>query len=396
MGVTWKKVEKNIYQSMENPKKYKVVLYFGRDERNKLISSSKVIEGNLTEARKILKLHEAELTKKTLRKPTKVTLRELLDNWNSNIGDVQNAETTQTSTKNLQRHMLEYFGDVRVDRLNTSSVRAYMAYLKKEKGLSAKTVNKHRTHLHTLFDYMISEEEIYGIYKNPVDAIKPYPVEEFNHEIYSPEEAKGLLLALRKSGRQDLEIAVNLAFWCGCRREEACALEWENVNLEGREIKICQVRTTAKGTVVERKSTKNKEIRMVGIPDWLYECLVRTRRRQEEMRELLQGEYYAERGFVFCHDNGRPWNPNSLSNQYKEFLKKNGFKHIRYHDLRHTNLSMLMTKMSAVDVAKIGGHKQVSTTTDIYGHSFDDSVERGTEAMNDIMGDVLKKSGELR
>lgn len=396
MGITWKKVEKNIYQSMENPKKYKVVLYFGRDERNKLISSSKVIEGNLTEARKILKLHEAELTKKTLRKPTKVTLRELLDNWNSNIGDVQNAETTKTSTKNLQRHMLEYFGDVRVDRLNTSSVRAYMAYLKKEKGLSAKTVNKHRTHLHTLFDYMISEEEIYGIYKNPVDAIKPYPVEEFNHEIYSPEEAKGLLLALRKSGRQDLEIAVNLAFWCGCRREEACALEWENVNLEGREIKICQVRTTAKGTVVERKSTKNKEIRMVGIPDWLYECLVRTRRRQEEMRELLQGEYYAERGFVFCHDNGRPWNPNSLSNQYKEFLKKNGFKHIRYHDLRHTNLSMLMTKMSAVDVAKIGGHKQVSTTTDIYGHSFDDSVERGTEAMNDIMGDVLKKSGELR
>lgn len=396
MGVKWKKVEKNIYQSMENPKKYKVVLYFGRDERNKLISSSKVIEGNLTEARKILKLHEAELTKKTLRKPTKVTLRELLDNWNSNIGDVQNAETTQTSTKNLQRHMLEYFGDVRVDRLNTSSVRAYMAYLKKKKGLSAKTVNKHRTHLHTLFDYMISEEEIYGIYKNPVDAIKPYPVEEFNHEIYSPEEAKGLLLALRKSGRQDLEIAVNLAFWCGCRREETCALEWENVNMEGREIKICQVRTTAKGTVVERKSTKNKEIRMVGIPDWLYECLVRTRRRQEEMRELLQGEYYAERGFVFCHDNGRPWNPNSLSNQYKEFLKKNGFKHIRYHDLRHTNLSMLMTKMSAVDVAKIGGHKQVSTTTDIYGHSFDDSVERGTEAMNDIMGDVLKKSGELR
>lgn len=203
MGVTWKKVEKNIYQSMDNPKKYKVVLYFGRDERNKLISSSKVIEGNLTEARKILKLHEAELTKKTLRKPTKVMLRELLDNWNSNIGDVQNAETTQTSTKNLQRHMLEYFGDVRVDRLNTSSVRAYIAYLNKEKGLSAKTVNKHRTHLHTLFDYMISEEEIYGIYKNPVDAIKSYPVEEFNHEIYSPEEAKALLPALRESGRQE-------------------------------------------------------------------------------------------------------------------------------------------------------------------------------------------------
>ena len=39
-----------------------------------------------------------------------------------------------------------------------------------------------------------------------------------------------------------------------------------------------------------------------------------------------------------CHDNGRLWNPNSLSNQHKEFLKKNGFKHIQYYGLRHTNL----------------------------------------------------------
>lgn len=391
MAVKWTKIEANIYQNTENPRKFRVDLYFGRDERGKIIKSKKVIEGNLTDARKYLRNHESQRDKKILQKPNRVTIQELFNNWNSSVGDVQNVETTQVSTRNLQRHMLEYFGDIRVDKINTSLIRKYMAYLKKEKGLSSKTVNKHRTHLHTLFDYMISEEEIYGIYKNPVDAIKPYPVEEFNHEIYSPDEARELLIALRESGRCDLEVAVNLAFWCGCRREETCALEWHNVDLENREIKICQVRTTAKGSVVERKSTKNKEIRMVGIPDWLFDCLMRVKTRQEQMKELLQEEYFSERDYVFCHDNGRPWNPNSLSNQYKDFLEKKGFKHIRYHDLRHTNLSMLMTKMSAVDVAKIGGHKQVSTTTNIYGHSFDDSVERAAETMNDIMGEVLEK-----
>lgn len=130
MAVSWKKVEKNIYQCIENPKKYKVVLYFGRDERNKLISSSKVIEGGLAEARKVLKIHEADLVKKTVQKPVKVTLQQLLDNWNANIGDVQNAETTQTSTRNLQRHIIDYFGDIRVDKLNTSLIRKYMAYLR--------------------------------------------------------------------------------------------------------------------------------------------------------------------------------------------------------------------------------------------------------------------------
>lgn len=97
--------------------------------------------------------------------------------------------------------------------------------------------------------------------------------------------------------------------------EEACALEWHNPDLENREIKICQVRTTVKGNVVERKSTKNKEIRTVGIPDWFLDCLMRAKNRQRQMKELLQEEYFSERDYVICHDNGRPWNPNSLSNQ---------------------------------------------------------------------------------
>lgn len=390
MAASWKKIEANIYQNVDHPQKFRVDLYYGRDERGKIIKSKKVIEGNLTEARKYLRKHERERDKKILQKPSKVTLKELFDNWNKNVGDVQNVLTTQTSTRNLQRHMLEYFGDIRTDKLNTALIRKYLAYLRTEKNLSAKTANKHRTHLHTLFDYMISEEDVYGIYKNPVDAIRPFSVEEFNHTIYSAEEARDLLIALRESGRRDLEIAVNLAFWCGFRREETCALEWKDVDLERREIKVCQVRTTAKGTVVERKSTKNKEIRVVGIPDWLYDCLAGLQEYQKRFRELLQEEYYRERKFVFCHDDGKPWNPNSLSNQYKAFLEKNGFKPIRYHDLRHTNLSMLMSKMSAVDVAKLGGHKQVSTTTDVYGHSFDDSVERGAETMNEIMDEVFR------
>ncbi len=75
-----------------------------------------MIEGNLADARRALKLHEADLIKQIVQKPTKVTLRQLLDNWNANIGDVQNVETTQTSTRNLQRHMMEYFGEIRVDK----------------------------------------------------------------------------------------------------------------------------------------------------------------------------------------------------------------------------------------------------------------------------------------
>ena len=394
MAANWNKVEKNIFQNEENPRKFRVELYFGRDERGKMKKSRKVIEGTLKDARNYLKIHEANMLKGTVQKPSKATLQLLFDNWNTYVGDVQNAETTQTSTRNIQRHMLEYFGDIRVDKISTSLIRKYLAYLKSDKGLSSRTVNKHRAHLHTLYNYMLTEEDIYGIYKNQVDGIRPYPEEEYNYEIYSPDEAKDLLIALRLSGRHDLEIAVNLAFWCACRREEVCALDWKNVHLDVREIKICEVRTTAKGKVIERSSTKNKEIRMVGIPDWFYDCLMLLKAHQDEMRKAFGDTYYKGKDYVFCHNDGTPWHPNSLSREYKTFLEANNFKIIRFHDLRHTNLSMLMTKLSAVEVAKLGGHKQVSTTVDIYGHAFDGTIDHGIDTMNDIMGSVMSGDNE--
>lgn len=113
---------------------------------------------------------------------------------------------------------------------------------------------------------------------------------------------------------------------------------------------------------------------------------------QQEMKCLL-GEEYEDRDFVFCHDNGVPWHPNSLSREFKSFLAANGLPEIRYHDLRHTNLSMLMTKMSAVDVAQLGGHKQVSTTTNIYGHSFNHTTEKGVEALEEVMNMDEKGQG---
>ena len=344
-----------------------------------------MVYGTLTEARKQLALHEVGLARGEVKAPVKITIQQLIEDWNRLVGDLKNTETTQTSTRNIQKHIISYFGEhTRIDKISVTNIRDYMAFLKTEKTLSAKTINKHRTHLHTLFQYAICDQERYGVYRNPVDAIQPFPVDKFDHGIYSPEEAKELLLALLRSERMDLEIAVNLAFWCACRREETCALKWKNVNMKEKLIKICEVRTTAKGKVIERPSTKNKEIRFVGIPDWLYDTLMRLSRFQESMRELY-GSDYDDGGYVFCHPDGKPWHPNSLSVAFKSYLEHNNFKVIRYHDLRHTNLSMLMTKMSAVDVAKIGGHKQVSTTTDIYGHSFDDSVERGLKTMNEIM-----------
>lgn len=156
------------------------------------------------------------------------------------------------------------------------------------------------------------------------------------------------------------------------------------MNFKDKVITVCEVRTTAMGKVDERNTTKNGDDHKVGMVEWLEHILLREKEYQQEMKGIM-GDEYEDRDFVFCHDNGKPWHPNSLSREFKKFLIANKLPEIRYHDLRHTNLSMLMTKMSAVAVAQLGGHKQVSTTTDIYGHAFNHTTEKGVEALEEIM-----------
>lgn len=146
--------------------------------------SSKVIEGTITEARKFLKLHEADRIKDIVSKPSKKTIKEAFDDWNH-----KGEETKQTPNGNIQRHIMEYFGEIRISKITTVLIRKYLSYLKEEKNLSNNTVNKHRTHLNTIFNYMLTVPEEYGVYKNPVENIKTYKVQKINFEIYEPEEA---------------------------------------------------------------------------------------------------------------------------------------------------------------------------------------------------------------
>lgn len=137
MAVKWEKVEKNIYRSTDEKNKYRVDLYFGRDNNNKIKKSSRVVYGTLTEARKQLALHEVGLARGEVKAPVKITIQQLIEDWNRLVGDLKNTETTQTSTRNIQKHIISYFGEhTRIDKISVTNIRGYMAFLKTEKTLS--------------------------------------------------------------------------------------------------------------------------------------------------------------------------------------------------------------------------------------------------------------------
>ena len=75
---------------------------------------------------------------------------------------------------------------------------------------------------------------------------------------------------------------------------------------------------------------------------------------------------YSDDGYVYLDDNGKPVRPNYLTDTFPRILKENNFKHIRYHDLRHSCASILLSdknrSVSLRDIQAWLGHSNIQST----------------------------------
>jgi len=75
-----------------------------------------------------------------------------------------------------------------------------------------------------------------------------------------------------------------------------------------------------------------------------------------------------------------------LSKEFKRILCENDLPDIRFHDLRHTSISLLLDIGTPVNtVQHRAGHSKASVTTDIYGHVMDHSQDAAAENIEQIV-----------
>ncbi|MDD3862980.1 MAG: site-specific integrase, partial [Clostridia bacterium] len=95
--------------------------------------------------------------------------------------------------------------------------------------------------------------------------------------------------------------------------------------------------------------------------------------------------------YVFVDDIGDIIKPDYVSNKFRDLLRANNLKHIRFHDLRHSCASLLVA--SGVPMKNIQewlGHSNFSTTADIYSHlDFSAKIESAN-----IISSMLSKKDE--
>ena len=70
-----------------------------------------------------------------------------------------------------------------------------------------------------------------------------------------------------------------------------------------------------------------------------------------------------------CKSDGSYYNTGSFTTKFSKLLKKFGLRHIRYHDLRHTNATLMMSYGIPIKVMSENlGHANTGVTMDTYSH----------------------------
>jgi integrase len=275
----------------------------------------------------------------------------------------------------VKKHIIPAVGRVKLDKLSP----AHLQGLYREKldaGLSPRTVQ----YLHVVLHRALKQALRWNLVpRNVAEAVDPPKVHREEMRPLSPTEARKLLEVAREDRLDALYV---LAVHCGLRQGELLGLKWEDVDLETDTL---QVRRTLSGDTFTAPKTARSR-RSVKLTAGAVEALKRHSARQADQMTSM-GERYEDRDLVFASEVGTPLNRHNLAQRsFKPLLKRAELPNIRFHDLRHTCATLLLSKgVHPKFVQELLGHATIAITLDTYSHVLPGMGDQTATAIEDAL-----------
>lgn len=172
----------------------------------------------------------------------------------------------------------------------------------------------------------------------------------------------------------------------GMRHGEILGLRWQDI--EDDVITIRQSVINVKGAQYEVSTPKTKRgIRRVVIDPTTLDMLNEHRRRQDGER-LAAEDAWRESGLVFTNELGDMLVPRNFDRVWYTLLRKSGNPKIRFHDLRHLHVSLLVRRgLDPRTVADRVGHTDPAFTLKQYSHMFESQRRAAAVGLDDLLKD---------
>ena len=312
----------------------------------------------------------------------KLTLGQWLTYWLEQIiKPSRSASTAHGYCMIIRNHLSPALGSELLSKLTPAQVQLYLNRMQSE-GLCANTVRKHYMLLHNALEHARKQELVA---RNVTEYVTPPSASDPTHHFYDSETMAKLFEILAGTS---MEPVVKMAGYLGLRRAEICGLKWNHVDREQKVITIADTRTTVNGRPVN-KSTKNRSsIRRLGYAGLTdMEELIERLWNQRQMEMELLGDRYEDKGYVICHDGGKPYQADYLSNRLQRVLSKTELPYVTLHGLRHSFASIANSaNIPLFGISRALGHSTTNTTSRIYMHLFDDTHLAVVQAVGQAVG----------
>ena len=310
------------------------------------------------------------------------TVEQYLTSWLADVVAHTVRQSTHESYSQMIRcHVLPELGKTKLDKLSAQQLAALYA-LKLEHGLSPRSVQYLHAVLHRALKQAVRWNLVVRNVADLVDAPRPKRTEI---RPLSPAQVQTLVEAARGDRLEALYV---LAVSAGLREGELLGLRWSDIELSASSLHVSQQARRVKGKGITFTAPKtDKGRRTVALPWVAVEALKRHRIAQLEER-LGAGSEWIDNDLVFANEVGRPIErQNLMRRSFVPLLDRAGLPRIRFHDLRHSAATLLLSQgVHPKVVQERLGHSSIGLTMDTYSHVLPDMQREAAAKLDAIFG----------
>lgn len=335
-----------------------------------------------------------------------IRLKAFLQKWMDTVIIKKKANTYDGYASTLKLHIYPKLGNIKVSELTKGHLTAFYSDMCQ---YSYSVADKCRVILKTSLRYAVSMKLIP---ESPAEKLllpkkekkaKYHTISINKEQTLSVEQLK---ILLDKSKGTRIYLYILFACLMGMRKSEIRGLKYTDIDYARQTIAV--QRQLGKDyskdqSALDPKTVTKQEIepktisstRILDIPDIVFNAIMEERKQYEANRRRRPKEFQ-DLDFIICSSYGRPRSATYASALYKKILRENSLPDIRFHDLRHTYATLLLSEN--IDLKAISnslGHAKSIISVDVYGDHrriIADGVKEIIPFINEVLpADVLKR-----
>nr|WP_295596551.1 site-specific integrase [uncultured Terrisporobacter sp.] len=364
-------------------KNYIVYLEYFDKETNKRKQKNMGSYPLKRDANKRLNEVKEEIYKEELLLPNEMILQDFLLDFLEKYKMNLSITTYNCYMRICKKYIIPLLGDIKLCDIRPIHIQNYVDDL-----LDLLTPQTIKVHLNILNLALKRAYRLKLIKENVVQFVEVPKNKKYKNEIYNAEDMKKLL---EKSRETSLELPIILASGLGLRISEILGLTWNNIDFNDFTITIDKITVRDKGQVILKEPKTESSIRTISAPKEI--ILMLKQLKKDRLAAKLRGEK-SHRELIFYDKNLNPIAQDVLSKKFRYFLQENNLKHIRFHDLRHSHVTMLIdAKVPIKVISERVGHSNVNTTLNIYSHALREMDQEASDKISDTLFNNERKMG---